>query len=95
MINLTAPQAAVITALAVLSQGSQNWFQTELVLQERMKGAAMPNHKTRLKAIERVLDRLHHHVPCLVERRLGASGYSWRLTVAGKAVAETQLGVKP
>jgi hypothetical protein len=94
MVRLTKPQGEALTALAVLSQGNQSWFQTELILQERMKGASMPNHKTRLRAIERVLDKLHNHVPRLVERRLGAAGFSWSLTPAGKAVAETQLGEK-
>jgi len=93
MIRLTGPKAEVLTALALLSQGEQNWFQTELILQKRMEGKEF-NHKTYRKATEAMLEKCHVHVPKLVERRLSASGYSWALTPAGQAVAETQLGVK-
>lgn len=93
MVRLTKPQGEVILSLAVLSSGGRSWFQTELVLQERMKDRRF-NHETYFKSTEKLLEKMFLHVPRLVDRRIGALGFSWSLTPAGKAVAETQLGAK-
>lgn len=93
MIRLTGPKAEVIKALALLSQGEQKWFQTELILQKRMEGKEF-NAKTYRKSTENLLEKCFLHVPKLVERRVVAAGYSWSLTPAGVAVAATQLEVK-
>lgn len=93
MIRLTGAKAEVLKALALLSQGEQKWFQTELILQKRMEGKEY-NPKTYRKVTDVLLEKCYTHVPRLVDRRLVVSGYSWTLTSAGVAVAETQLGVK-
>lgn len=92
MIKLTGPRAEVLRALALLSQGGSSWFQTELVVRQR-RGDKKPSLPYQ-RATEGLLMKLHFHVPKLIERRPGECGYSWSLTVAGKAVTETQLGVK-
>lgn len=93
MIRLTEPKAEVLKALALLSQREQKWFQTELILQKRMEGKEV-NLKTYRKSTEALLTKCYVHVPQLVERRPMAAGYSWSLTTAGVAVAETQLEVR-
>jgi hypothetical protein len=90
MIKLTGPRAEVLKALALLGQGG--WFQTELIVRQR-RGDTKPSLSYR-RATEGLLMKLHFHVPKLIERRPGECGYSWALTVAGKAVTETQLGVR-
>ena len=92
MIRLTAPQTEVLMALVVLSREG-TWFQTELILRERMEGKEF-NHKSFFRATEGILLKLEGSVPRLVESRSGKTGKSWRLTPAGKAVAETQLGAR-
>ena len=86
MIRLTKPQADVLSSLAVLSQGNQKWFQTILIVERRAGEREVT--KAFSRATESLLEKLTVHVPGLVERRLGKAGYSWKLSVAGVAVAE-------
>ncbi len=91
MIKLTKAKAETLRALAILSQGDQKWWQTELVAQQRVGVQRLEQFK---KTTETLLRKLREHVPSLVDTRPVGAGQSWRMTPAGAAVAETQLGVK-
>lgn len=95
MIKLTPVQAQVIAALARLAKKQpEKWgFTVEQIRDQRISGW---HHKEEIdrdvyfRTTQSALRQLNRIVPMLTN----CNAVSWKLSPAGKAVAETQLGVK-
>jgi hypothetical protein len=95
MIKLTEVQAQVIAALARLAKKEpEKWgFSVEQIRDQRVSGwpaKERVNLATYFRTTQNALRQLNKLTPMLTN----CNAVSWKLSPAGKAVAETQLGVK-
>lgn len=86
MIHLTPVQIEVLQALFKLSSGERPWKSVPDIYQQRMAKRGAQDNRL-LRTTEESLKKLAAHVPQLVT----SNAVMWRLTSAGKVVAETQL----
>lgn len=86
MIHLTTVQGEVLQALFHISNGERPWRSTANIYQQRIANRSVQDARL-LRTTEESLKKLAAHVPQLVT----SNAMMWRLTSAGKIVAETQL----
>jgi hypothetical protein len=93
MIKLTPAQQQSLAALARLERetGLKRYFPVSLIRDRRIvaMGKEDPSD-VYLRTTANALERINEIVPSLLDR----TKHGYRLTAAGQAVAETQLGVR-
>jgi hypothetical protein len=92
MIRLTPAQQQSLAALARLERetGIQRYFSVSLVRDRRVLAMGKKPTEVYLRTTATALEQISEIVPSLLDHN--HNGY--RLTAAGRAVAETQLGVR-